>query len=148
MKLSPENYSQIVIDMNQPIRGSALSVWRYLRSVALTTNPPTQRFQVSRREIKAGTGLGSMNTIDDALAALEAYGFLSRYPEPGSNDGHQYELLILDENPKPLISTRTITMILRQVVDTLEKESRPMTLQQILKWSKLTCQARRLLNEL
>lgn len=112
------------------------------------TNPPTKRFQVSRREIKVGTGLGSMNTIDDALAALEAYGLLSRHLEPGSNDGHQYELLTLDETPSPLISTRTITATLREVADSLEKSSQAMSHHQILRWSKLTHQARRLLNEL
>jgi DNA-binding HxlR family transcriptional regulator len=120
MNLTPRRPSDGPKGISTPLKGSALIVWTYLRSIAFMTSPPTRRFQVSRREIQRGTKIGSLNTIDEAVAALEAYGFILRFPEPGSNDGHQYELLTLDERPIPVVNVETITKTLRQLADNLE----------------------------
>jgi hypothetical protein len=103
---------------------------------------------VSRREIQQGANIGSLNTIDDSIAALEAYGFLLRFSEPGSNDGHQYELLTLDEQPVPVVSAETITNTLRQLADNLERSNSALSRQQLNQWAILACKARRLLSEL
>jgi hypothetical protein len=145
MNLSPRKHSQKSATVSQPIRGSALIVWRYLRSVAHMTSPPTTQFQVSRREVKDGSGIGSLNTVDGAIETLEAYGLLSRYPEVGSNDGYQYELLTLDENPTPVISIRTIAAALRQVADNLERNDPVIRSEQLNQWAILAYKARKLL---
>lgn len=146
MNLSPRRNQHNTGGSNLPIKGNALVVWRYLRGVALTTEIPTKCFQVSRREIKEGTGIGSMNTIDTAIESLEAYGLLLRHPEPGSNDGHQYELLTLDESPAPLISAMTITDSLRRLADSLEQRASSIGSEQLNQWAILTYKGRRLLS--
>ncbi len=102
---------------------------------------------MSRKEIQDGAQLGSLNTVDSALEDLESYNFLSRYMQPGSNEGQIYELLTLDEAPVPSINRWQIVAMFRQVADNLENDSKAMTIQQIVKWSKLTYQARRLLGD-
>lgn len=146
MNLSPRRNPHSSAGSNQPIRGSALAVWRYLRGVALITDLPTKRFQVSRREIKEGTGIGSLNTIDSAIESLEAYGLLLRHPEPGSNDGHQYELLTLDEHPIPLVSAKTIVDTLRQLADSLEQRASSIGGEPLNQWALLAYKGRRLLS--
>lgn len=133
---------------NSALKGSTLAVWRYLLSVANRTDPPTRRFQVSRREVQDGAGIGSLNTVDSALEDLESYNLLSRYSSPGDNEGQIYELLSLEESPIPHINRWHIVTTFRQVADSLESDDKAMTLQQIIKWSKLTYQARRLLDGL
>jgi hypothetical protein len=130
---------------NPVIKGSTRTVWQLLLRVAHRTDPPTRKFQVSRREIQKEAGIGSLNTIDNALENLESYGLLRRYSVPGSNDGYIYELLTLKENPVPKINKWSIAATLRQLADSLEQNNIALTPQQIGKWSKLTYQARRLM---
>jgi hypothetical protein len=147
MNLTPRRPQPGVTKGGSCIRGSALSVWLYLRNIAFKTNPPSKEFQVSRREIKQGTGIGSFRTIDDAVAALESLGLLVRHPVPGSNDGHYYELLTLDEYPTPAVSTQTVVTTLRQLADSLECTNALLTPAQINQWSILAYKARRLLSQ-
>lgn len=133
---------------NSAVKGSTLSVWRFLLNVAKRTDPPTRRFQISRREIQDGARIGSLNTVDNALEELESYNLLCRYSSPGDNEGQIYELLTLDESPIPHINRWHIVATFRQVADSLESGDKALTLQQITKWSKLTHQARRLLGDL
>lgn len=130
------------------IKGSTLAVWRFLLANANRTDPPTRRFQVSRKEIQEGARIGSLNTVDNALEELESYNLLSRYSSPGANEGQIYELLTLEESPIPHINRWHIVATFRQVADSLEMGEKALTLQQITKWSKLTHQARRLMGEL
>lgn len=133
---------------NSALKGSTLAVWCYLISIAKRTDPPTRRFQVSRKEVQEGAGIGSLNTVDSALEDLESYNLLSRYSSPGDNEGQVYELLTLEENPIPHINRWHIVTTFRQIADRLESDDKAMTLQQIVKWSKLTYQARRLIDGL
>lgn len=148
MNLSPKEKGDPPRSNGSAIKGSTLAVWRYLLSIASRTEPPTRKFQVSRREIQEGTEIGSLNTVDNALEDLESYNFLSRYPSPGDNEGQVYELLTLEENPIPNINRWHIAQTFRRVADSLEANDKALSLQQILKWSKLTYQARRLLDGL
>jgi hypothetical protein len=132
---------------NSVIKGSTHAVWRFLLEVANRTDPPTRRFQVSRKEIQDGARIGSLNTVDNALEELESYNLLSRYRLPGDNEGQIYELLTLEDSPIPHINRWHIVATFRQVADSLESNDRALTLQQITKWSKLTYQARRLLGD-
>ena len=133
---------------NPALKGSTLAVWHYLLSIANRTDPPTRRFQVSRKEVQEGAGIGSLNTVDSALEDLESYNLLSRYSSPGNNEGQIYELLTLEESPIPNTNRWHIVTTFRQIADSLESDEKAMTLQQIVKWSKLMYQARRLLSEI
>jgi hypothetical protein len=133
---------------NSVLKGSTLAVWHYLLSVANRTEPPTRRFQVSRKEVQDGARIGSLNTVDSALEDLESYNLLSRYSSPGDNEGQIYEMLTLEEDPIPHINRWHIVTTFRQVADSLESDDKAMTLQQIVKWSKVTYQARRLIDGL
>lgn len=148
MNLTPKPNGSPARANGSVIKGSTLSVWRYLLGVANRTDPPTKRFQVSRKEIQEGARLGSLNTVDNALEELEAYNFLSRYPSPGDNEGQVYELLTLEEQPIPNLNRWHIVDTLRRVAENLAADDRAMTLQQIVKWSKVTYQARRLMDSL
>lgn len=147
MNLTPRRPPRRINEDGFSIRGSALTVWLYLRSIAFRMNPPLKEFQVSRREIKQGTGIGSFKTIDDAVATLESFGLLLRHPVPGSNDGHYYELLTLAEHPVPVVSTQTVVNTLRQLADNLECTNAFLTREQINQWSILAHKARRLLSQ-
>lgn len=147
MNLTPRNLTETPAKGRPQVRGSVRLVWLFLKDVAFKTSPPTKRFQVSRREIKEGTGIGSLNTIDDALATLEAYSLLARYAEPGSNDGDQYELLTLDENPAPVIDIKVTVNTLRQLADSLEQEGARLTYEQLGQFSILALKARRILSD-
>lgn len=148
MNLTPRRQSRQLAGAGHPIKGSTLTVWLYLRSVAFKTNPPLKEFQVSRREIKQGAGIGSFNTIDEAVSALESFGLLLRHLEPGSNDGHYYELLTFDEYPVPVVSTKTVITTLRQLADGLERSSTNLTHEQINQWAIIASKARRLFSEI
>jgi hypothetical protein len=130
------------------MKGSTLAVWHYLLSVAHRTDPATRRFQVSRKEIQDGAQIGSLNTVDNALEDLESYNFMSRYHLPGDNEGQLYELFTLEENPIPNLNRWHIVATFRQIAESLEAGDKALTLQQIIKWSKLTYQARRLLSDI
>jgi hypothetical protein len=146
MNLAPKEKGGPPRENGSAIKGSTLAVWRYLLGVAKRTDPPTRKFQVSRREIQDGAGIGSLNTVDNALEDLESYNFLSRYPLPGDNEGQVYELLTLEENPIPNLNRWHMVETFRRVADSLEANDKAMSLQQIIKWSKLTYQAQRLLD--
>ncbi len=130
---------------NPVIKGSAYALWRFLIKTANKSAPPTVKFQISRREIQKGAGIGSLNTVDDALEHLESLGLVLRHPAPGSNEGYVYELLTLDESPVPSLNKWSIAARLRQAADTLERDETALTSEQIVKWARLIFQARRLL---
>jgi hypothetical protein len=146
MNLTPSSQAVKSDSRNSLLKGRTLDVWRFLLGIARQTAPPTKRFQVSRREIQKGAGVGSLNTVDEALERLEAFGLLMRDSLPGSNEGYIYELLTLDENPIPNINRWGIAALLRQVADTLERDTMAMTPEQISKWSGLVYKARQLLD--
>jgi hypothetical protein len=73
-------------------------------------------------------------------------GLLLRYLERGSNDGHQYELLTLDENTVPIINTVTITSILRQLADEVGQDSLTLRCEQLNHLAVLTYKAQRLIS--
>ena len=145
MNLTPNSRPAGSGSRNPIIKGSTYAVWRFLIKTANETDPPTIKFQVSRREIQKGTSIGSLNTVDDALEHLESLGLLLRHPLPGSNEGHVYELLTLDESPIPSLNRWAIAARLRQAADILELDETALTPEQVMKWARLIFQARRLL---
>jgi hypothetical protein len=148
MNLTPNSHPIDSGSRNPIVKGSAHAVWRFLIKISNQTTPPTVRFQVSRREIQKGTGIGSLNTVDDALEDLESFGLLQRHFLPGANEGQIYQLLTLDESPVPNLNQWSIAARLRQAAETLERDDKGLTPEQIIKWSKVIFQARRLLPNL
>ena len=78
-------------------RGKSKQVWDYLWSVSRGAIVPTRTIRRSRKEIKAGAGLGSMVTLDAAIDHLEKVGLISIKPVIGSLLGNQYEVFTPEE---------------------------------------------------
>ena len=78
-------------------RGKSKQVWDYLWSITRGAIVPIKSTRKSRREIKAGSGLGSMVTVDAALEHLESVGLIAVRPAVGSLSGNEYEVFTPDE---------------------------------------------------
>lgn len=78
-------------------RGKSKQVWDYLWSVSRGAIVPTRTVRKSRKEIKAGAGLGSMVTLDAAIDHLEQVGLILIKPSVGSLLGNQYEVFTPEE---------------------------------------------------
>ena len=99
-------------------RGKSKQVWDYLWSITRGAIVPVKSTRKSRREIKAGSGLGSMVTVDAALAHLESVGLIAVRPAVGSLSGNEYEIFTPDEactSTSSSASTPSITRITQKV---------------------------------
>jgi hypothetical protein len=90
-------------------RGKSKQVWDYLWSVSRGAIVPSRTVRKSRREIKAGSGLGSMVTVDAALEHLQNVGLIAIRPSVGSLVGNQYEVFTPEEASTRTASTSSIT---------------------------------------
>lgn len=79
-------------------RGKSKQVWDYLWSVSRGAVLPTRIVRKSRREIKAGAGLGSMVTVDAAIEHLTSVGLIAVKPAIGSLIGNEYEVFTPEES--------------------------------------------------
>lgn len=102
-------------------RGKSKQVWDYLWSVSRGAVVPVRNVRKSRREIKAGAGLGSMVTVDAALEHLEGVGLIAIRPAIGSLIGNEYEVFTPEEASTRTTSISSIsrTTSLTQKVDEL-----------------------------
>jgi hypothetical protein len=107
-------------------RGKSKQVWDYLWSVTRGAVVPTRSTRKSRREIKAGSGLGSMVTVDAALEHLENVGLIAVKPAIGSLTGNEYEVFTPDEASTSISSTSRITQKVDEL-DILESSSTSTT---------------------
>jgi hypothetical protein len=89
-------------------RGKSKQVWDYLYSVTRGAIIPVRNVRKSRKEIKAGSGLGSMVTVDAALEHLESVGLLLIKPAIGSLIGNEYEVFTPEEASTRISSTTSI----------------------------------------
>jgi hypothetical protein len=110
-------------------RGKSKQVWDYLWSVTRGAVIPTRSTRKSRREIKAGSGLGSMVTVDAALEHLENVGLIAVKPAIGSLTGNEYEVFTPEETSTSISSTSSSTRITQKVdeLDVLESSSTSTT---------------------
>jgi hypothetical protein len=100
-------------------RGKSKQVWDYLWSISRGAIVPTRTVRKSRKEIKAGAGLGSMVTLDAAIEHLQQVGLISINPSVGSLLGNQYEVFTPEETSTSTSSTSS-TSSLTQNVDELD----------------------------
>ena len=96
-------------------RGKSKHVWDYLWSITRGAVVPTRSARKSRREIKAGSGLGSMVTVDAALEHLENVGLIAIKPAIGSLIGNEYEVFTPEEASTSTSSTARSTRITQKV---------------------------------
>lgn len=96
-------------------RGKSKQVWDYLWSITRGAVVPVKSTRKSRREIKAGSGLGSMVTVDAALEHLESVGLIAVRPAVGSLSGNEYEVFTPDEAYTSTSSTPSSTRITQKV---------------------------------
>ena len=113
-------------------RGKSKQVWDYLWSVTRGAVVPATSTRKSRREIKAGSGLGSMVTVDAALEHLESVGLIAVSPSVGSLSGNEYEVFTPDEAYTRYTSTSSTSSTTRStqkvvVLDVLDSSTSSTT---------------------
>ncbi|HZI17795.1 MAG TPA: hypothetical protein VEY09_04295 [Pyrinomonadaceae bacterium] len=110
-------------------RGKSKQVWDYLWSVTRGAVVPVRTTRKSRREIKMGSGLGSMVTVDAALEHLESVGLIIVKPAVGSFAGNEYEVFTPDETYTSTPSTSSSSRITQKVdeLDVLESGTSSIT---------------------
>ena len=92
-------------------------MWDYLWSVSRGAIVPSRTVRKSRREIKAGSGLGSMVTVDAALEHLENVGLVAIKPSVGSLVGNEYEVFTPEEASTRTPSISSTTSPIQNLVD-------------------------------
>jgi len=101
-------------------KGKSKQVWDYIWSVTRGAIIPVRSVHKSRREIKMGSGIGSMVTIDAALDHLQQVGLLKINPSIGSLTGNEYEIFApeeIDTTYTSISSTPSITSLTQKVDD-------------------------------
>lgn len=133
------------------LQGRTRDVWQFLvRTVRDSHDGSNERIKLSRKEIKDGTGIGSFNTIDQALIDLQSYGLLKVYPVFGSNKGYEYELLRLDDEPESEVKApRAIAEALKETAKAIEQSGvTHLSGDQLKELTRLAHSARRLAAEI
>lgn len=133
------------------LQGRTRDVWQFLvRTVRDSHTTSNERIKLSRKEIKDGTGIGSFNTIDQALIDLQSYGLLKIHPVFGSNKGYEYELLRMDDEPESEVKApRAIAEALRETAQAIEQSGvTHLSGDQLKELTRLAHSARRLAAEI
>lgn len=133
------------------LQGRTRDVWQFLvRTVRDLHGGSNVRIKLSRKEIKDGTGIGSFNTIDQALIDLQSYGLLKVHPIFGSNKGYEYELLQLDDEPESEVKApRAIAEALKETAQAIEQSGvTHLSGDQLKELTRLAHSARRLASEI
>lgn len=133
------------------LQGRTRDVWQFLvRTVRDSHGGGNGQIKLSRKEIKDGTGIGSFNTIDQALIDLQSYGLLKVHPVFGSNKGYEYELLRMDDEPESEVKApRAIAEALKETAQAIEQSGvKHLSGDQLKELTRLAHSARRLAAEI
>jgi hypothetical protein len=98
-------------------RGKSKQVYDYLWSISRGAIVPVRQVRKSRKEIKAGSGLGSMVTVDAAIEHLLSVGLLAVEPAVGSLIGNTYEIFTPEEASTSISSISSTTSPTQNLVD-------------------------------
>jgi hypothetical protein len=103
-------------------RGKSKQVWDYLWSVTRGAIQPVRSIRKSRKEIKDGSGIGSIVTVDAAIEHLSRAGLLKVLRFVGSPSGNEYEVLTPEEIDATYTTYTSTTSCTRpiQKVDVLD----------------------------
>ncbi len=117
----PNSVTRIAVPAGA-FRGKSKQVWDYFWSISRGAINPARTFKKSRKEIKDGSGLGSMVTVDAAIGHLQALGLVKVKQIIGSGWGNEYEVFTPDEINLTSTSSTSIssTTSLTQKVDILD----------------------------
>lgn len=135
------------VETGVELKGRARDVWSCFCRMANQQEANNNRVRVSRRQIQKESGIGSLNTVDAAIAMLQGRGWLRVHPLPGSNEGYEYEVLHEHSRRAQSSTPKAVAELLRRAAHTLEETSRSLSPEQMNKWSKIAFQAQRLIEE-
>lgn len=115
-------------------RGKSKQVWDYLWSVSRGAINPTRLVRKSRKEIKEGSGLGSMVTVDAAIEHLIQFNLLKVVRSVGSLRGNGYEIFTPEEvgnSSTSISSISSSTSPIQNLVELVLPESSNTSITQI-----------------
>lgn len=92
-------------------RGKSKQVWDYLWHISRGSINPVRKIRKSRKEIKEGSALGSMVTVDAAIEHLINVQLLKVNQSIGSQGGNEYEIFTPEEVMLSNTSSTSISSI-------------------------------------
>ncbi len=129
------------------LKGRTRDVWNYFCRTVKEQKTEGNRVRTSRRQIQKESGVGSLNTIDSAIATLQGRGWLRVNPLPGSNEGYEYEVLLERASASGTETPRFIAETLQRATSTIKRRGGALTPDHLNKWSKIAHQINRLVDE-
>ena len=129
------------------LKGRTRDVWNYFCRALKEQKTGGNRVRASRRQIQKESGVGSLNTIDSAIATLQGRGWLRVHPLPGSNEGYEYEVLVERAREGEAETPRFIAETLQRAVSAIKRKGEALTPDHLNKWSRVAHQINRLVDE-
>lgn len=129
------------------LKGRTRDVWNYFCRAVKEQKAGGNRVRTSRRQIQRESGVGSLNTIDTAIATLQGRGWLRVHPLPGSNEGYEYEVLIDRAGAAGTETPRFIAETLQRAAGVIKRKGEALTPDHLNKWSRVAHQINRLVDE-
>lgn len=129
------------------LKGRTRDVWNYFCRAVKEQKAGSNRVRASRRQIQRKSGVGSLNTIDTAIATLQGRGWLRVHALPGSNEGYEYEVLLDRVGAAGTETPRFIAETLQRAAGIIKRKGEALTPEHLNKWSRLANQINRLVEE-
>ena len=129
------------------LKGRTRDVWNYFCRALKEQKTDGNRVRASRRQIQKESGVGSLNTIDSAIATLQGRGWLRVHPLPGSNEGYEYEILFERATEGEAETPRFIAETLQRAASAIKRKGEALTPDHLNKWSRVAHQINRLVDE-
>lgn len=129
------------------LKGRTRDVWNYFCQALKEQKTGGNRVRASRRQIQKESGVGSLNTIDSAIATLQGRGWLRVHPLPGSNEGYEYEVLVERAREGEAETPRFIAETLQRAASAIKRKGEALTPDHLNKWSRVAHQINRLVDE-
>lgn len=129
------------------LKGRTRDVWNYFCRAVKEQEAGGNRVRTSRRQIQRESGVGSLNTIDTAIATLQGRGWLRVHPLPGSNEGYEYEVLIDRAGAGGTETPKYIAETLHRAAGVIKRKGESLTPDHLNKWSRVAHQINRLVDE-
>lgn len=129
------------------LKGRTRDVWNYFCRSLKEQKTGGNRVRASRRQIQKESGVGSLNTIDSAIATLQGRGWLRVHPLPGSNEGYEYEVLVERASEGEAETPKFIAETLQRAASAIKRKGEALTPDHLNKWSRVAHQINRLVDE-
>jgi Txe/YoeB family toxin of Txe-Axe toxin-antitoxin module len=129
------------------LKGRTRDVWNYFCRALKEQKTGGNRVRASRRQIQKESGVGSLNTIDSAIATLQGRGWLRVHPLPGSNEGYEYEVLVERAREGEAETPKFIAETLQRAASAIKRKGEALTPDHLNKWSRVAHQINRLVDE-